>query len=180
MKVKLNDYLAQINGARIISLRTKTQEKLLAASRAEFPDGISKICRTVGMLGVNYENAANNILAKEFLGDDISELPHFTPEAQWKGAGERVNKFFIRHKVSGELYLKFMPKLVNGFEQQTDKIYIDNATGLEVTKEAFEKYKGKQSPRSPGKPCWRTITAANILGIGDTDIEFDRENVIAD
>ena len=168
--MKLNDFLAGVVGARIVSLKTKTDVKLLAASKAKFPKGISKIASRNGTIGAKYQNAVNNKMAGEFEGE-ISELPFFEAESLWKGKGRSVDNFLVEHTGTGDRYLKFLPKLDNDGFNRTESIYVDNATGEEISKADFEEFLPKSSTGSFHGVNWQVIKTANVIGIGQVPID---------
>lgn len=170
--VKLNDFLAGVVGARIVSLRTKTDVKLLASSRTKFPKGISKIASRNGTIGAKYQNAVNNRLASDFPEDkNIQELPFFEAESLWKGKGRNVDNFLVEHSETRERYLKFLPKLDNDGFNRTESIYVDNATGEEISKADFEEFLPKQNSTPFHGVNWQVIKTANVIGIGQVPID---------
>jgi len=169
-KMKLNDFLAGVVGARIVSLKTKTDVKLLAASKAKFPKGISKIASRNGTIGAKYQNAVNNKIAGEFEGE-ISELPFFEAESLWKGKGRNVDNFLVEHSETKEKYLKFLPKQDSEGFNRTESIYVDNATGLEICKDDFAEFLPKQNSTPFHGVNWQVIKTANVIGIGQVPID---------
>lgn len=168
--MKLNDFLAGVVGAKIVSLKTKTEVKLLAAGKAKFPKGISKIASRNGMIGAKYQNAVNNKIAGEFEGE-IDNLPHFEAESLWKGKGRSVDNFLVEHSETKERYLKFLPKLDSDGFNRTESIYIDNATGLEICKEDFAEFLPKQNSTPFHGVNWQVIKTTNVIGFGQTPID---------
>jgi hypothetical protein len=167
--MKLNDFLAGVVGARIVSLRTKTDVKLLASSRTKFPKGISKIASRNGTIGAKYQNAVNNKMAGEFEGE-ISELPFFEAESLWKGKGRNVDNFLVEHSETRERYLKFLPKQdAEGFNR-TESIYIDNATGVEISKADFEEFLPKQNSTPFHGVNWQVLKLSSVIGINKIEI----------
>lgn len=170
VNMKLNDYLMGITGAKIVSLKTKTDVKLLASGKAKFPKGISKLASRNGMIGAKYSNAVNNKMAANFEGE-IDNLPHFEAESLWKGKGRNVDNFLVEHSETRERYLKFLPKLdAEGFNR-TESIYVDNATGLEICKEDFAEFLPKQNSTPFHGVAWQVIRCTNVIGVGQTPID---------
>lgn len=168
--MKLNDFLAGVVGARIVSLRTKTDVKLLAASKARFPKGISKLASRNGMIGAKYSNAVNNKLAANFEGE-IENLPHFEAESLWKGKGRNVDNFLVEHSETGEKYLKFLPKQdAEGFNR-TESIYIDNSTGVEICKEDFAEFLPKQNSTPFHGVAWQVLKLNSVIGINQITLD---------
>lgn len=168
--MKLNDYLMGITGAKIVSLRTKTDVKLLASGKARFPKGISKLASRNGTIGAKYQNAVNNKMAANFEGE-IDNLPHFEAESLWKGKGRNVDNFLVEHSETKEKYLKFLPKQdAEGFNR-TESIYINNATGEEIVKADFEEFLPKSSTGSFHGVNWQVIKASNVIGFGQVAID---------
>lgn len=169
--MKLNDYLMGITGAKIVSLRTKTDVKLLASGKAKFPKGISKIASRNGTIGAKYQNAVNNRLASDFPEDkNIQELPFFEAESLWKGKGRNVDNFLVEHSETRERYLKFLPKQdAEGFNR-TESIYIDNATGVEISKADFEEFLPKQNSTPFHGVAWQVLKLSSVIGINKIEI----------
>lgn len=172
--MKIQDFLADVKGSRIVALRTKTEVKLLvnskdktSKSKEEFPQGVSKIAVRNGFIGTNYENVVNNKIVRE--ADENAEVPYFDAQALWGGKGESVDRFLARHVGTGELYLKFLPKMQDGLNV-TRSIYIDNSTGQEVDKEKVEKYISSSKPSASGVN-WQVIKLANVIGVGEINFE---------
>lgn len=163
--MKIHDVLAKIDSAKIVSLRTKTQCKLLAKSKVEFPQGVTKISLRNGIIGASYENAVNNKLERE------GELPDFKAESLWKGRGRRVSKFIVQHMDTQKQYLAFLPKTNADGHNITKSIYIDNATGLEVPYNNVEKYIPSYG-YSSSVVNWQVIELSNVIGLKSGDIEF--------
>ena len=168
--MKLNDFLAGVVGAKIVSLNTKTDVKMLASSKSRFPKGISKIASRNGMIGAKYSNAVNNKIAANFEGE-IDNLPHFEAESLWKGKGRNVDSFLVEHSETKERYLKFLPKLDSDGFNRTESIYVDNATGLEICKEDFAEFLPKQNSTPFHGVNWQVIKTTNVIGFGQTPID---------
>lgn len=160
----LQSFLAKINGARIVSLKTKTQVKLLASGKAAFPSGISKIAVRNGILGTDYTSVTNRAIAKNT--PENNEIPEFQAESLWKGKGRNVSKFLVEHIDTGKQYLKFLPKLDSQDHNVTKSIFVDNATGKEISKQDFEAYMPKQSSgQNFAGVAWQVITLENVVDI---------------
>ena len=164
--MKIHDVLASIDSAKIVSLRTKTQCKLLAKSKVQFPKGVSKISTRNGIIGASYENAVNNALKRE------GEVPDFKAESLWKGRGCRVSKFIVQHMDTQKQYLAFMPKTNVDGHNVTKSVYIDNATGLEVSYEDIKDYMPSYGTNSSGLN-WQVIELTNVIGLKSGNIEFN-------
>lgn len=159
----LQNFLDKINGARIVSLRTKTPVKLLAAGKTAFPAGISKIAVRNGILGTDYSSVTNRAIARN--APENSEIPEFQAESLWKGKGKNVSKFLVEHVDTKKQYLKFLPKISDG-HNVTKSIFIDNATGKEISKEDFEEYMPKQSSgQNFAGVAWQVIALENVVDI---------------
>ena len=170
--MKLNDFLAGVVGAKIVSLKTKTDVKLLAAGKARFPKGISKIASRNGTIGAKYQNAVNNKMASKLSpSDSVEDLPFFEAESLWKGKGRSVDNFLVEHSETGERYLKFLPKLDNDGFNRTESIYINNATGEEIVKADFEALLTPPSRGSFNGVNWQVIKTTNVIGFGQTPID---------
>jgi hypothetical protein len=170
--VKLNDYLMGIAGARIVSLRTKTDVKLLAASKTKFPKGISKIASRNGTIGAKYQNAVNNKLVANLQPtDDVEKVPFFEAESLWKGKGRNVDNFLVEHSETKEKYLKFLPKQDSEGFNRTESIYVDNATGVEICKEDFAEFMPKQNSVSSHGVNWQVIKVSSLLGINQITLD---------
>lgn len=162
--MNIDSYLAGVKGSKIVSLQTKTDVKLLAASKTKFPKGISKLATRNGIIGAKYENSVNNKLAANFEGD-IQDLPHFEAESLWKGKGKNIDNYLVGHVDTGKRYLKFLPKLdADGFNR-TESVYIDNATGQEISKEDFGEFLPKQSPAPFHGVKWQVVALENVISI---------------
>ncbi len=160
----LQNFLGQINGARIVSLKTKTPVKLLAAAKTVFPAGISKIAVRNGILGTDYSSVTNKAIARN--APENSEVPAFEAESLWKGKGKNVSKFLVEHVDTGKQYLKFLPKISSEGHNVTKSIFIDNATGEEIYKEKFEAYMPKQSSgQNFAGVAWQVIALENVVDI---------------
>jgi hypothetical protein len=160
----LQNFLGQINGARIVSLKTKTPVKLLAAAKTVFPAGISKIAVRNGILGTDYTSVTNRALARN--APENSDVPEFQAESLWKGKGKNVSKFLVEHVDTGKQYLKFLPKISSEGHNVTKSIFIDNATGKEISKEKFDAYMPKQSSgQNFAGVAWQVVDINNIIDI---------------
>lgn len=164
----IKNFLETLNGPKIVSLKTKTQVRMLVASKEVFPMGVTKISTRLGIIGANYENAVNNSVAKNFEGD-IENLPHFEAESLWKGKGKNVTKFICVHTEKNTEYLKFLPKMI-GEKNVTKSIYVDNATGKNVEESEVNKFMGAKS-NSPYGVNWQVVELCNVLGINDITFE---------
>jgi hypothetical protein len=164
--MQIHDVLASIDSAKIVSLRTKTQCKLLAPSKVRFPKGVTKISTRNGIIGASYENAVNNKLERE------GDLPDFKAESLWKGRGRRVSKFIVQHMDTQKQYLAFLPKTNVDGHNITKSVYVDNATGLEVSYEDIKDYMPNYGTNSSGVN-WQVIELSNVIGLKSGDIEFN-------
>lgn len=170
--MSINKFLANLNGAKIVSLRTKTDVKMLAASRQKFPKGISKIAVRNGIIGASYENAVNNQLERE------EKLPEFQAESLWKGKGRSVSSFLVEHCETKEQYLKFLPKTNSIGNNITKSIYVDNATGLEIEQSEFSEFMPKggysvSNVQGTEKEIkWQVIAIKNVIGIKCGELEY--------
>lgn len=171
VNMKLNDFLMGVAGAKIVSLKTKTDVKLLASGKSKFPKGISKIASRNGMIGAKYQNAVNNKMAAEFPTEkNIQELPFFEAESLWKGKGRNVDNFLVEHSETGEKYLKFLPKQDSEGFNRTEAIYVDNATGLEISKEDFAEFLPKQNSTPFHGVNWQVLKLGSLIGINNIEI----------
>jgi hypothetical protein len=164
--MQIHDVLSSIDSAKIVSLRTKTQCKLLAPSKVRFPKGVTKISTRNGIIGASYENAVNNKLERE------GDLPDFKAESLWKGRGRRVSKFIVQHMDTQKQYLAFLPKTNVDGHNITKSVYVDNATGLEVSYKDIKDYMPNYGTNSSGVN-WQVIELSNVIGLKSGDIEFN-------
>ena len=59
--------------------------------------------------GADYEKKVNRVWASNpNMVDADGFVPYFVAESLWKGAGERINNYMARHKISGEEYLVYL------------------------------------------------------------------------
>lgn len=164
--MNIHETIASLESAKIVSIRTKTPLKMLAASKLKFPKGVSKISVRNGIVGASYENAVNNQLQRH------SEIPDFRAESLWKGKGRRISKFLVEHTETHEQYLSFLPRTINGVNV-TKSIYVDNNTGLEIDFSEVSSYMPPYRENSSGVN-WQVIKLDNIIGIKCGEIEFSR------
>jgi hypothetical protein len=170
--MKLNDFLAGVVGARIVSLKTKTDVKLLASGKAKFPKGISKIASRNGTIGAKYQNAVNNKLVANLQPtDDVEKVPFFEAESLWKGKGRNVDNFLVEHSETKEKYLKFLPKVDNDGFNRTESIYIDNATGVEICKDDFAEFLPKQNSTPFHGVAWQVLKLNSVIGINQITLD---------
>lgn len=163
--MSIHDTLVKLDSAKIVSLRTKTQCKLLAASKVRFPKGVSKIATRNGIVGASYENAVNNSLKRE------GEVPDFKAESLWKGRGRSISKFLVENTETHKQYLKFLPRTNPEGHNVTKSIYIDNATGLEIDYSEIQPFMPSYSGNASGVN-WQVIELANVIGLKCGDVEY--------
>ncbi len=163
--MNLHETIAKLQSAKIVSIRTKTPVKMLAASKAVFPKGVSKISLRNGIVGASYENAVNNKLERE------NEIPDFKAESLWKGKGRTISNFLVEHTDTHEQYLKFLPRTIDG-KNVTKSIYVDNNTGLEIDSSEVAKYMPAYKENSSGVN-WQVIKLENIIGIKCGEISWN-------
>jgi hypothetical protein len=64
---------------------------------------IEKVGQFNGLTGVSYQNSVNNQRAREDNQDDFHSAPI------WKGKGQHVDNFLVRHVDTNRQYLKVLP-----------------------------------------------------------------------
>ena len=168
----IKNFLETLNGPKIVSLKTKTQVRMLVASKEVFPMGVTKISVRNGIIGTDYSSVVNNkIFAEENpqTQEEAEAIPHFEAEALWKGKGKNVTKFICVHTEKNTEYLKFLPKMI-GEKNVTKNIYIDNATGKNVEESEVNKFMGAKS-NSPYGVNWQVVELCNVLGINEVSFE---------
>ena len=165
--MKIERILENLNGAKIVSLRTKTAVKTKATAKMAFPKGVTKIATRNGIIGADYENVVNGRLEKQ------GEVPDFDAQSLWNGKGRAIDRHIVEHAETGKRYLKFLPN-----QDRTHSIYIDNATGLEIDFEAIKPYMPAfREPTNQGteKPVfWQTIELDNILSLTSGEIVYNK------
>lgn len=173
----LDDLLSQINGSRIVQLRTKTQEVLNKKSRVDsrpnpYTQGVSKLAVRNVIIGTDYSNVVNNQLAKE------EKIGDFVPEAQWRGKGRRISKFLVEHTESHKKYLAILPKTDKNNFSITKSVYVDNATGLEIDSNLLKEFKApKYDSENQGTDKivrWQVIEVNNIVGLKSGTLIFEK------
>ena len=163
--MSIHDTLVKLDSAKIVSLRTKTQCKLLAASKTKFPKGVSKIATRNGIIGASYENSVNNSLRRE------GEVPDFKAESLWKGRGRSISKFLVENTETHKQYLKFLPRTNPDGHNITKSIYVDNATGLEIDYSEIQPFMPSYSANTSGVN-WQVIELTNVIGLKCGDVEY--------
>ena len=125
---------------------------------------IEKLTLANVIIGSSYENGVNNQRERE------GHEEHFTAESLWNGAGERVNRYVVRHKPSGRLYLAVR---YNNEDSETPRIistrYQWKATGTPLTDEEMaelqpwlkedSKPKAQETERTI---FWNTVKLSNL------------------
>lgn len=127
------------NGAKVVSILTETEPKLLKKSRitglpCPFKSVIRKVWRN-GMIGASYANAVNNQRERE----EHDEL--FISEPIWNGKGQYVSgsKRIVEHIEKGERYLAFFPRsTIDNVAIVSDDIW--EADGIEIEPNELEEY----------------------------------------
>jgi hypothetical protein len=164
--MSIHDTLVKLDSAKIVSLRTKTQCKLLAASKTKFPKGVSKIATRNGIIGASYENSVNNSLRRG------GEVPDFKAESLWKGRGRSINKFLVENTETHKQYLKFLPRTNPDGHNITKSIYVDNATDLEIDYSEIQPFMPSYSASTSGVN-WQVIELTNVIGLKCGDVEYN-------
>lgn len=124
-------------GTVIVAMIARTEPPLLAKSRAtrqppveKYPAGIEKLVRGRFCLGTNYQSNVWEQRRREGHPDPDA----FTTEAIWRGKGERLGRFLVRHKPTGKLYVRARPASHprTGYPVRIWEKWIDLATGRDV------------------------------------------------
>lgn len=162
----IEQVLDKVSGAKIVSLRTKTEVKMLARGKLTFPKGVTKISHRNGIIGASYENCVNNQLTRE------GQEAVFESKKLWNGKGRTVSKFIVEHTETGKRYIKFLPN-----PERTESIYVDNSTGLELDYEVVKPYLPafKEPNQGTEKPIfWLTVELDNILGLTSGELCYNK------
>jgi hypothetical protein len=127
---------------------------------------LEKLGDLVGFTGGSYESSVNNQRLREQSKSDFESKP------LWNGKGEHVNKFLVRHKETGKLYLKVMPatqKLDDDLYTVRSTVQYRHKNHKPVSMKELEQILTFEKERSVAeqgtqKPIyWNTIMVDNIL-----------------
>lgn len=184
--------LERRNRTEPVTIMTRTEPKMKSGRKdketGEYPnpfitsDKESKVERLAlrnYFIGASYESVVNRQRVREDHGE------YFTAEELWGGHGERVNKFVVRHKGNGKLYLackapnqRDNPGLADTIESR----YQWKDTGLPLTEDEETAYKEWLPKPSASKRQetdkaihWRTVELKNIeyVRIGGREYTLD-------
>jgi len=139
------------------------------------------LCNVI--VGSSYENGVNNQRERE------GHPEHFTAEALWNGKGERVNRYVVRHKENGRLYLSIR---YNNADNETPAVissrYQWKATGQPLTDAEMAELspwiKEESQPKTQETDrqiFWNTVKLSNLefIRIDGQDYTLDIEQPAA-
>jgi hypothetical protein len=171
-------HLAGRPGPKICSLVTWTRPKLLKKRRGTrepcpYPFGVEKVAERFGMIGISYESCVNNQRGREGRPTNRrGQVYYFRATSFWHGLGEHVagSPFLVRHRVTGALYLKFMPRNLGNQPAIGTERWRDVATGRDVDPATLTGYLPRpylvsKRQQTRKQVFWVTIALANVLEI---------------
>lgn len=170
-------------GANIVTMRSKSQARLNKKSRVTgepcpYPDGVTIYSYGRFILGADYASVVETQRQRE----DVAEAEPFTAQGLWKskeypdGAGERIDRYTVRHKGTGRIYFAALPQqeaaevACGSIVRKLESEWICNRTGNVVDKETLTDYL-PPLPKDSGrqgvevKKHWRTIPVDEVSEI---------------
>ena len=138
---QLLQFFEKRKGATFATIYCITEPKMNKTGNPYHGTVVHQYCKNI-RLGNNYANAVN----RQWEQAETDEV--FFAEQLWKGAGEFVNSYIVRHKKTGEQYLKYILKTnADGIvmPSQVDE-YRHKDTGEIINKSELEPFFPKKAP----------------------------------
>jgi len=153
-------------GTSIATLTTRTPVRL----RKQSSDGkylpyscVKRLARRSVVFGANYQSCVN----KQRNREQIQDI--FFANELWKGKGQHVSTFVVRHTVTGRLYIAVKAQTYpNGEPIVYEEQYFGDGKPVEKTEleEFFPSLSKKNLKQKTERPTrWRTIALENIVQI---------------
>lgn len=137
--------LENYRGAVIATMVCRTMPELLKRSRRDktptaevYPHGVEKLAKGRCCLAADYQRNVRTQRARE----GHRKPTGFRAEGIWNGQGERVGRFLVRHRETGQFYVRARPQGdEHGRPVRLWERWIDLATGRDVEGDALDRLK---------------------------------------